>query len=154
MDDILVFGSTQDEHDQRLTAVLQRLKDARVTLNSTKCEFSKTSVTFLGQVVDQAGIYPDPKRVKATTQIKTPQIVGEVHRFLGMTNQLNKFSPLITEKSKPLRNLLAKKTEWVWGHEQASSFQAVNSLTTVYAVRRILMLPVCDRIRHTAYFYK
>ena len=116
--------------------------------------FQRPPFTFQGQVVDQAGIYPDPKRVKATTQIKTPQIVGEVHRFLGMTNQLNKFSPLITEKSKPLRNLLAKKTEWVWGHEQASSFQAVNSLTTVYAVRRILMLPVCDRIRHTAYFYK
>ena len=125
MDDILVFGSTQDEHDQRLTAVLQRLKDARVTLNSAKCEFSKTSVTFLGQVVDQAGIYPDPKRLKAITQMKTPQSVGEVRRFLGLTNQLNKFSPLITEKSKPLKDLLAKKTEWVWGHEQASSFQAV-----------------------------
>ena len=57
--------------------------------------------------------------------MKTSQSVGEVRRFLGMTNQLNKFSPLITEKSKPLRDLLAKKTEWVWGHEQASSFQAV-----------------------------
>ena len=36
MDDILVFGSTQGEHDQCLTAVLQHLKDARVTLNSAK----------------------------------------------------------------------------------------------------------------------
>ena len=71
------------------------------------------------------GIYPDPKRVKAITQMKTPPSVGEVCRFLGMTNQLNKFSQLITENCKPLRDLLAKKTEWVWGHEQASSFQAV-----------------------------
>ena len=109
----MVFGSTLDEHDQCLTAVLQRLKDARVTLNSAKCIFSKTSVTFLGQVVDQAGIYTDPKRVKALTQMKTPQSAGEVCRFLGMTNQLNKFSPLITEKSELLRDLLAKKTEWV-----------------------------------------
>ena len=60
MDIISVLGSTHDEHDQHLTAVLQRLKDVRVILNSAKCEFSKISVTFLGQQVDQVGMYPDP----------------------------------------------------------------------------------------------
>ena len=40
MDDILVHGRTQDEHDHRLVAVLERLKDARVTLNKDKCTFS------------------------------------------------------------------------------------------------------------------
>ena len=131
MDDILVFGSTQDEHDQCLTAVLQRLKDAKVTLNPDKCAFSKASVTFLGQVIDQTGIRPGPNRVKAITQMKTPQSVGEVRRFLGMTNQLNKFTPHIAEKSKPLRDLLAKNTEWIWGDKQALSFQAIKDELTI-----------------------
>src|SRR5277367_2962491 len=44
-DDILVWGSTKDEHDDRLRAVLSRLKAANLTLNSEKCKFSVTEVT-------------------------------------------------------------------------------------------------------------
>ena len=46
MDDILVHGITQQEHDQRLMAVLERLHKANVTLNKEKCQFSRHSVTF------------------------------------------------------------------------------------------------------------
>ena len=37
MDDVLVHGKCQEEHDQRLTAVLERLQKAKVTLNKDKC---------------------------------------------------------------------------------------------------------------------
>ena len=37
MDDVLVFGSTEKEHDERLAEVLARLERANVTLNSAKC---------------------------------------------------------------------------------------------------------------------
>ena len=32
MDDILVFGKTQDEHDKHLKAVLRQIEEANVTL--------------------------------------------------------------------------------------------------------------------------
>ena len=41
IDDILVFGQSQQEHDQRLESILKRINRAGVTLNSEKCEFSK-----------------------------------------------------------------------------------------------------------------
>ena len=44
IDDILIHGSTQEEHDQRLAAVLGRLQQAKVTHNQAKCEFSKSQV--------------------------------------------------------------------------------------------------------------
>ena len=47
MDDILVYGCNQAEHDSRLMAVLECLKQARVTLNKDKCSFSVDRVTFL-----------------------------------------------------------------------------------------------------------
>ena len=53
---------------------------------------------------------------------KTPESISELRRFLGMTNQLNKFSPFIADRTKPLRNLLVKNTEWWWGHQQAALF--------------------------------
>ena len=52
MDDILIFGKDQTEHDQRLEAVLRRIEKAGVTLNPQKCEFSKNKLTFLGHVID------------------------------------------------------------------------------------------------------
>ena len=36
IDDVLIHGSTQDEHDRRLIAVLERLNQAKVTLNQAK----------------------------------------------------------------------------------------------------------------------
>ena len=43
IDDILVHGSTVEEHDDRLTKVLQRLEEAGLTLNREKCQFSQSS---------------------------------------------------------------------------------------------------------------
>ena len=37
IDDVLDHGATQEEHDRRLEAVLQRLSNANVTLNADKC---------------------------------------------------------------------------------------------------------------------
>ena len=56
IDDVLVHGKSQVEHDERLMVVLDHLQAANVTLNKAKCEFSKDSVKFLGQIIDQSGI--------------------------------------------------------------------------------------------------
>ena len=57
--DVLVYGSSQEEHDSRLSAVLERIQQAGVPLNREKCEFCTNSVKFLGQMVNEAGIQPD-----------------------------------------------------------------------------------------------
>ena len=51
MDDVLVFGQTKAEHDQRLKAVLESIQ-AGATLNVDKCDFSIDKVKFLGHVID------------------------------------------------------------------------------------------------------
>lgn len=43
-----------------METVLTRLQDANVTLNCDKCEFSKTAVRFLGQLVGKDGIRAGP----------------------------------------------------------------------------------------------
>ena len=56
MDDILIFGQSQAQHDIRLRTVLERLSTAGITLNSSKCEFSKNQLIFLGHVISQNGV--------------------------------------------------------------------------------------------------
>ena len=86
MDNILIFGTTRQEHNSRLQAVLKRLSSASITLNSRKCEFYKTSLMFLGHVSDQRGITADPNKTTAIQQMETPKSVSELCRFLGMVN--------------------------------------------------------------------
>ena len=45
IDDILVYGRTQIEHDRRLEAVLRRLDNANVTLNAEKCIWMESNQT-------------------------------------------------------------------------------------------------------------
>ena len=47
MDSVIIFGETEEQHDERLIEVLCRLAQAGVTLNE-KCEFSKRSLKYLG----------------------------------------------------------------------------------------------------------
>ena len=98
MDDVLIFGKDRKQHDERLHAVFKRLEQAKVTLNGEKCQFNTTSVRFLGHVVDQDGIRPDPDN-----KMKPPQSVSEVRRFMGLVNQLGKFSSRIADISQPVR---------------------------------------------------
>ena len=53
--------------------------------------FGVTQINFLGQSVDSDGIKPDPRKLQAFQEMKPPSNVTELHRFLGMINQLSKF---------------------------------------------------------------
>ena len=44
-----------------------------------------------------------------------------------MVNQLGKFSPVMAELTKPLRELLSKKSTWLWGPSQDEAFQNIKS---------------------------
>ncbi len=130
MDDVLIWGATQTEHDERLWRVLSRLQEAGVTL-SDKCEFSKNRIKFLGQVIEASGVSADPDKVSAVKAMPAPSNVSEVRRFLGMTNHLGKFLPHLAERTRPLRDLLRKSSMWAWGPQQQQAFDNIKAeLTT------------------------
>ena len=78
VDDVLVFGSDQQEHDRRLRVVLERLNKARVTLNAEKCAFSRKEIKFLGHVVNHRGVHPDPDKTMAFQMMPKPKDVSEL----------------------------------------------------------------------------
>ena len=127
VDDILVFGATPEEHDRRLQAVLERIKEAGVTLNGEKCQFSQTQITFLGHVINHHGISPDPRKTAAILAMMPPSSVTELRRFMDMVNQMTKFSPNIAQISKPLRELLSSKNAWSWEATQENSFSKLKA---------------------------
>ena len=91
MDDVLVFGETQDEHDRRLKQVMEKQESTGVTLNVDKCEFSQDTLQFLGHIVDKNGIRPEPEKTRAISGMESPQTVTDLHRFLGIANNWESF---------------------------------------------------------------
>ncbi|XP_062399854.1 uncharacterized protein K02A2.6-like [Sardina pilchardus] len=122
VDDILIWGATMEQHDARVHAVLERAEKAGVTLNMSKCEFGRQEVKFLGHIISADGVKPDPEKTKAVQDMREPTNISELRSFLGMVNQLGKFIPNLSEKDKPLRELLSKKNMWCWGHDQQRAF--------------------------------
>ena len=78
IDDVLMHGKTQKEHDCRLRNVLERIKQVGLILNAEKCEFSKSSIKFLGQMINEKGVSPDPDKTRAIMELKQPNNVAEV----------------------------------------------------------------------------
>ena len=127
IDDVLIFAKTQKEHDERLRAVLQAIQKAGMTLNREKCQFYKSRISFLGHIIDHQGISQDPQKAKAITEMSPPTTVTQLRRFLGMTNQMNRFSPNLAQLSQPLRELLSTKRAWIWGPAQQEAFEKLKA---------------------------
>ena len=128
IDDILIHGESQSEHDDRLRRVLQRLEEAGVTLNRQKCISSVNEVTFLGQIIGSSGVRPDPAKVAAIVNMPAPTDVPGVRRFLGIVNQMSKFIPNIAEITHPLRELLVKNRQWTWAEPQIAAFRNIKQI--------------------------
>ena len=130
IDDVLIYGNTEEQHHQRLKAALTKISKAGLTLNKEKCIFGVTKISFLGQSVGSDGIKPDPRKLQAIQEIKQPSNVTELRRFLGMINQLSKFSPHLANKTQPLRLLLTSKNHWLWGTDQEQAFTKLKESLT------------------------
>ena len=128
MDDILVHGETEEEHDERLHALLEVLRENGITLNLEKCKFRRSEVEFLGHIVSAQGIRPIHQRMEAVTKFPVPQNVTQLKSFLGMAQQLSRFAPELAAVSEPLRDLLSKKNVWRWEESHSLTFNKVKEL--------------------------
>ena len=84
-DDLLIYGRTQSEHNERLQAVLQRLRQIGVTLRKEKCQWNQESVIWFGYKFGPEGMTPDPAKVETIKQLPPPKNTTEVKSFLQMS---------------------------------------------------------------------
>ena len=85
-DDIIIFGSTCQEHDKALECCLARLRDRDLRENLKKFKFLQPAIEFYGQMFSAQGTCPDRKRIDAMQKISAPSNAKEAHSFLGMVN--------------------------------------------------------------------
>ena len=62
-DDLVIATAAEDEHDVMIQAVMERIEEANLTLNPTKCLFKQKEIPFWGMIVCEEGVRPDPSKV-------------------------------------------------------------------------------------------
>lgn len=65
LDDIIIFSRTFEDHVENLRQVFEKLRNANLKMNPTKCALFRTTVSFLGHIVSENDIATDPDKTDA-----------------------------------------------------------------------------------------
>lgn len=131
IDDMLVYGKDESEHDQCLTDVMRVLKNRNVMLNSQKCKIKQHEVIFLGHKLSSKGIEPLESKVLAVKQFRPPKTKEETRSFLGLVCYVGRFIPDLATLTDPLRQLMKKEVEFEWNTMHQEAFERIK--TTVFS---------------------
>ncbi len=127
IDDILIWGATQEEHDERLRLVQERLKQAEFSVNPKKCIFSQTRVKFLGHMIEDGRLSVDPAKVEAIRKLPSPEDRKALKRILGMLSFIRKFVPDYNALIAPFRPLLKERTPFIWSATEEAALDRIRS---------------------------
>ena len=122
VDDVIILGRDFAEHTANLRSVFQRLRDANLKLKPAKCSFLQSQVRYLGHIVSQDGVAPDPTKTDRVKMWPCPTNTQEVQRFLGFGNYYRKFIRDFATIAKPLYRLTEHRGIFTWTQDCQEAF--------------------------------
>ncbi|KAL4103818.1 hypothetical protein QTP88_019153 [Uroleucon formosanum] len=135
LDDILIFGDTEAQHDYALKQVLDLAMKNNIKFNKNKIQYKVDKVNYLGHIFSYEGMKLDSDRIKSIFEYEVPKTIKYLQRFLGMVNYVGNFIPNLAMLTKPLRDLLKKNNEFVW---TSIHNECINKLKTLIASPSVL----------------
>ena len=129
-DDLIIHGKDIQEHDQRLFAVLDWLKEKGLTLNGEKCEFRLPRLTFFGHEVTKSGVNCSEEKVAAIQDATAPKNASEARSFMGLVQYVSRFIPNLSSVAEPIQKLIRKGVKFEWGTDQQRAFEELKKGNT------------------------
>ncbi|KAK3556101.1 hypothetical protein QTP70_005240 [Hemibagrus guttatus] len=105
LNDLIVFGRTLEEHEERLMKVLDRLEEWGLKVSIDKCQFCQPQVKYVGHIVSAMGVALDPEKVAAVNQWKEPTDLKSLRSFLGFCGFYWRFIKSYSTIVRPLTEL-------------------------------------------------
>ena len=125
MDDCLVHSPTLEQHLLDVAEVLEIFRRRKLFVKSSKCEFGRQELGFLGHRLSQAGVSVDPRKVQSIVEWATPTSCAEVRRFTGLANYYRRFVEGYAEVAAPLTALGSPTARFAWSPAAQASFDAL-----------------------------
>lgn len=130
IDDLLVVSKCFETHVDRLRAVAKCLREANLTINMAKSKFCMTEIRYLGHIVGNGCIKPDPGKVEAITNFPIPRTIRQVRSFLGMCGWYQRYIAGYAALAAPITDLLKKHSRFSWTTEAQSAFEILKDKLT------------------------
>ena len=118
----------QVANDKRVLALLERCHQKNIKLNKEKFRLRKTELFYMGVVLTDKGVKPDPKKQECIQSMPAPTNKDEVRRLLGVVTYLSRFSEDLSTKSEPIRALLKNNTAFIWEENEQKAFDEIKTL--------------------------
>ena len=116
LDDLIVHSETWKEHLTHLEHVFVRLEQAGLTVKASKCQIGMKECVYLGHVVGNGQVRPEPSKLEAVDAFPTPKTKKQVRTFLGLSGYYRRFIQNYASLAAPLSDLtrksLPKQVQW------------------------------------------
>lgn len=114
MDDIIILGHTESKHFKNIKLVLDTLRLNNLRLKPSKCVFMARKMIYLGYEISEAGVSPDPEKVRVLKDFKVKRTVTGIRAFLGSLSYYRRHTKGFAEIAQPLYRLLKKDVKFEW----------------------------------------
>ena len=121
-DDIIIYATSEKEHDDILEKVFKCMRENNITANTEKCKFKQNSVTYFGHIFSDKGMCPTPDKVAAIVNADAPTTASEVRSLLGMAQYVSHFIANFSDIVAPMRKLTHQDVKFEWGEKEQKSF--------------------------------
>ncbi|XP_022032881.1 uncharacterized mitochondrial protein AtMg00860-like [Helianthus annuus] len=118
---ILIYSRNKNDHEKHLRCILDFLKQEKLYVKFSKCEFWLREVQFLGHVISEQGIQVDPSKIEAIMNWEAPKTPSEIRIFLGLASYYRRFIENFSRIATPLT--IPKNAKFDWGANQKESFE-------------------------------
>ena len=106
LDDILIYSQSDEQHEEHVRMVLERLRKFRLYAKLSKCAFKTDTVNFLGFVITPRGIEMEKSRIETIKAWPEPTCIRDVQMFLGFANFYRRFIERYSRICLPLNKLV------------------------------------------------
>ena len=136
MDDICIFSNDFNSHIDHLLIVFQRLIDANLKLNWSKCKFFQEKIIILGHVIEYNQIQMDKTKIEAIVNMLPPKNVKQLQKALGLFGYYRRYIKDYAQITKPLYELLQKNVVWEWSVNRDRAFQFLKDKLIQFLILR------------------
>lgn len=127
IDDIIIFTDTVSMHLTLLQQVLTLLRETGFFINFEKSEFLREEVLYLGHLISENTLKPDPAKIQGIANAIAPKNKHTLLSFCAAANYLRAFIPKFSELMEPLTNLTGKYIKFVWKDEHQQAFEEIKN---------------------------
>lgn len=141
LDDVVIFGRTEQELISRMDNVFSRLRQAGLKLKPHKCRLLSCKTDYLGHIISEHGVMVSPDKVAAVKYWPTPENVIDVRSFLETAAYYRCFVTGFATIATPLHRFTEKFVRFEWTEDCQKSF---DTLKAALCEAPVLAFPVPD----------